>query len=171
MEDVNIPRLRATTASHAIPPSHESSNLSDALQGPVYLTETWDELVDTEVRTRPFCSMLMMVALAGFAVPLDVPADTPVNVTVPQLERGTRPPPSEKSSTIHSAFSWQSAGWPLKVCDTVWPVEWLTIVAVPPVSDVAVTETVIEFPALSVMPEKSCAKSGNHSNQAARVLS
>ena len=127
---------------------------------------TEDELAETEVRTRPFCSMSMMVAPAGVVVPLEVPADTPVKVTVPQLARGTRPPPSEKSSTIHSAFSWQSAGWPENVCETVWPVEWLTIVAVPPVRDVAVTDTVIEFPALIEMPEKSCAKSGNHSNQA-----
>lgn len=133
----------------------------------MYATVTDDELDETEVNTRPFCSILMIVAPAGVVEPLPVVADTPVKVTVPQLARGTSPPPSEKSSTIHSAFSWQSAGWPENVCDTVWPVERLTIVAVPPVSDVAVTLTVMVLPGLRVMPVKSCAKSGNHSNQAA----
>ena len=132
----------------------------------MYSTVTEDELADTEVSTRPFCSMLMMVAPDGVSEPLARPADTPVNVTVPQLARGTRELPSEKSSTIHSAFSWQSAGWPENVCDTCWPVEWLMSVAVPPVSEVATTDAVIESPAWRVNPVKSCAKSGNHSNQA-----
>ena len=127
---------------------------------------TEDELDETEVSTRPFCSMLMIVAPDGVSEPLARPADTPVNVTVPQLARGTSELPSEKSSTIHSAFCWQSAGWPENVCDTCWPVEWLMSVAVPPVRDVATTEAVIESPALRLNPVKSCAKSGNHSNQA-----
>ena len=133
----------------------------------MYATVTEEPLADAEVRTRPFCSMLMIVAPEGDIVPLDVQADAPVKVTVPQFASWTSELPSSKSSTIHSAFSWQSAGWPEKVCDTCWPVEWLISVAVPPVSEVATTVAVMESPERTVMPVKSCAKSGNHSNQAA----
>lgn len=128
----------------------------------MYATVTVLPLVDADVSTRPFCSMLMIVAPDG-AAPLAV---APVKVTVPQFASGTSELPSSKSSTIHSASCSQSAGWPENVCETVWPVEWFTIVAVPPVRDVAVTETVMELPAASEMPVKSCAKSGNHSNHA-----
>ena len=76
---------------------------------------TDDELVETDVKTLPFCSMLITVAPAGVVVPLPVLADTPVKVTVPQLARGTSEPPDSKSSTIHSAFSWHSEGWPENV--------------------------------------------------------
>ena len=79
---------------------------------------TEEPLAETDVSTRPFCSMLIIVAPEGVVEPLERPADAPVNVTVPQLARGTRPPPSSKSSTIHSAFSWQSAGWPENVWET-----------------------------------------------------
>ena len=132
----------------------------------MYATVTVEPLVDTEVSTRPFCSMLMIVEPAGVVVPLAVRADAPVKVTVPQFASGTSELPDSKSSTIHSAFSWQSAGCPEKVCETVWPVERFSIVAVPPVRLVAVTETWIWLPGLSEMPVKSCAKSGNHSNHA-----
>ena len=82
----------------------------------MYLTVTELPLADTSVSTRPFCSMSMIVAPAGVVVPLAVPAEAPVKVTVPQLATGMRPPPS--ASTIHTAFSWQSAGWPENVWET-----------------------------------------------------
>jgi hypothetical protein len=41
-------------------------------------------------------------------VPLEVVTDEPVNATVPKFARGTKPPPDEKSSTIHSALVWHS---------------------------------------------------------------
>ena len=124
-------------------------------------------LVETEVRTLLFCSMSMRVAPDGPTVePETVPADAPVKVTVPKLAKGTRELPSSKSSTIHSAFSWQSDGWPENVCETVWPVERFSSVAVPEVSDDAVTVTVISSPAASETPLKSTAAAGNHSNHA-----
>ena len=113
-------------------------------------------LVETEVRTLLFCSMSMRVAPDGPTVePETVPADAPVKVTVPKLAKGTRELPSSKSSTIHSALYSQSEGWPEKVCETVFPVDWLVIVAVPPVLEVAVTVTVTVSPAEKLIPEKS----------------
>ncbi len=114
--------------------------------------------VETEVRTLLFCSMSMRVEPEGPAVPpLTRPADAPVNVTVPTFAKGTREPPDSKSSTIHSALYSQSAGWPLKVCDTVLPFVLFLIVTEPPVLEVAVTVTVTLSPAEKLMPEKSYA--------------
>ena len=122
------------------------------------MTVTLLPLADALVSTRPFCSMLMIVAPDGPTdEPLLVPADAPVKVTVPKLAKGTSELPSSKSSTIHSASYSQSEGWPEKVCETVLPLELFVIVAVPPVLDVAVTVTVTESPAEKVMPEKSYA--------------
>ena len=99
-------------------------------------------------------------------MPLDVVADAPVNWTVPKLAKGTSESPSSKSSTIHSAFSWHSAGWREKVCVIVWPERWFTSVAEPAVVEVAVTVAVIESPARTLKPVKSEALAGYHSNQA-----
>jgi len=128
---------------------------------------TVEPLVEADVSTLLFCSILMIVA----PVPgVELPALAPVNVTVPKFASGTRPPPDSKSSTIHSAFSPHSEGWLLNVCETVWPLEWLMIVAVPPVSEVAVTVVVIESPACTVMPVKSTEAAGNHSNHASNEV-
>ena len=116
------------------------------------------DVVETEVKTWLFCSMSMSVAPEGpTAEPLFGVADAPVNVTLPKLANGTRPPPEEKSSTIHSASYSQSEGWPENVCETVLPVDSFVIVAVPPVLDDAVTVTLTESPAEKLMPEKSYA--------------
>jgi hypothetical protein len=136
------------------------------VQGPVYLTTTLLPLMDVVESTLLFCSMLISVALDVGDWPLAV---APVKVMVPKLESGTSELPSSKSSTIHSAFSWQSDGWPVNEWVTVWPDVWLMIVAEPAVRLVAVTVVVIESPAWMVMPEKSEAKAGNHSNQAKSV--
>lgn len=119
---------------------------------------------DTEVRVWPFCCISMIVAPDGPTPP----ALAPLKVTVPKLAKGTRLLPDEKSSTIHSALVWQSDGWPEKVCDTVWPRELFLMVAVPPVKELAETVTLMLSPAARVIPVKSWAKSGNHSNQAAK---
>ena len=111
--------------------------------------------VETEVSTVPLCLMSMRVAPEGPTEPLEVPADAPVNSTVPKLAKGTRELPSSKSSTIHSALYSQSEGWPENVCETDLPVLTFVIFAVPPVLDVAVTVTVTVSPAEKEMPEKS----------------
>ena len=64
-------------------------------QGPVYSTVTLVPLADALVRTRPFCSMLMIVAPERDAPP----ALAPVKVTVPKLDNGTRDPPCERVRT------------------------------------------------------------------------
>ena len=121
------------------------------------MTVTELEPVETDVRTV-LCSMSMRVAPDGPTLePLFVVAAAPVNVTEPKLAKGTRPPPEEKSSTIHSASNSQSEGWPENVCETVLPVDLFVIVAVPPVLDDAVTVTVTVSPAEKLIPEKSYA--------------
>ncbi len=77
-------------------------------------------VVETSVMTWLFCSMSKMDAPGGPTVePLLVVADAPVNVTVPKFAKGTREPPESKSSTIHSAFVSQRAGWSENVFETV----------------------------------------------------
>lgn len=127
---------------------------------------TPDELVETEVRTWLFCSMSMMVAPEAVMEPELVVAEVPVKVTVPKLAKETSPPFSSKSSTIHSAFSKQRAEVDVSDFVTVTPVDLFWMTAVPDLVVVAVTVRVMTFPAEIVMPEKSVAKAGNHSNQA-----
>ena len=118
---------------------------------------TEEPLVDTEVKTLLPCLMSMMVAPLGPVVPDLVVASAFEKVTVPKLAKGTRPPPDEKSSTIHSASNSQSDGCPENECETDFPVDLFVTVAVPPVLEDAVTVTVTVSPALKLIPEKSWA--------------
>lgn len=112
-------------------------------------------MVETLVRTLPFCSMSMMVAPDGPTVPEEPVAEAPVKVTSPKSAKGTSELPSEKSSTIHSALSsCRAADWPVNVWVTVVPLETFLTTAVPAVVEVAVTVTVMVSPAEMEMPEK-----------------
>lgn len=99
-------------------------------------------------------------------VPETVVAEAPVKVTVPKFAKGTRLLPSSKSSTIHSAFSKQSAGIDANVWVTVLPVVTFSMTAVPDLVVEAVTVSLITLPAEMGMPLKSTAEAGNHSCQA-----
>jgi len=91
------------------------------------------------------------------------------NVTGLKLAKLTCDPPDSKSSTIHSAFcpprAAEESGAETDVL-TVLPVLTFSKTAVPVVEEVAVTVTWMVLPGEMVMPEKSMAKLGNHSNQA-----
>jgi hypothetical protein len=112
-------------------------------------------VVETEVKTLLFCSMSMMVAPEGPTVPEEVVASAPLKVTDPKLAKGTRLEPSSKSSTIHSAFSWQRAEEEVSDLVTVLPVETFSITAVPALVLLAVTVSLIVLPAEMEIPEKS----------------
>lgn len=127
---------------------------------------TDEELAEALVNTSPFCSRSIMVAPAGVVVPEEVVACALVKVTVPKSAKGTKEEPSSKSSTIHSAFSWQRWAEEVRALETVWPRLTLVIVAVPEVVEEAATVTVTVSPASMVMPVKSVAKAGKYSNQA-----
>lgn len=120
------------------------------------MTVTLLLVVDTLVRTLPFCSMSIRVAPEGPTVPEEPVADAPVKVTVPKSAKGTSELPLSKSSTIHSALSsWSALLWLVKVWVTVVPLELFFTVAVPAVVEVAVTVTVMLSPAEMLIPEKS----------------
>ena len=116
---------------------------------------TEEPLADAEVSTRPFCSMLMIVAPEGDVEPLPVLADAPVNVTVPKLANGTSESPSSKSSTIHSASCSHSALLDEMLFETDCPLLLFVMTAVPLVVEDAVTVSVTLSPASKLMPEKS----------------
>ena len=116
---------------------------------------TDEPLVDTLVRTLPFCSMSIVFALPGPTEPEPVFALAPVKVTVPKLANGTSELPSSKSSTIHSASCSHSADDDEICFVTVLPLELFVMTAVPDVVLEAVTVSVTESPALKEMPEKS----------------
>lgn len=104
------------------------------------MTITLDPETDDEVRTLLFCLMSIIVAPCGPTLPLAVVAVLLVKVTVPKFAKGTRDPPEEKSSTIHSALSsWRARDWPEKECVTFLPVVRFSTTAVPAVVLVAVT--------------------------------
>lgn len=107
---------------------------------------TPEELVEAEVKTLPFCSISMSVAPAGVTVlPEIVVACAFVNLTVPKSAKGTREFPSSKSSTIHSAFSWQSLDEEVRDCVTVLPVDTFVMTAVPEVVLDAVTFLIFDW--------------------------
>lgn len=107
------------------------------------------------VRTLLFCLMSIRVAPEGVTVPEDPLAEAPVKVTVPKLANGTREPPEEKSSTIHSALSsCRACDWPVKVWVTEVPFDTFLTTAVPAVVEVAVTVTVMVSPAEMLIPLK-----------------
>jgi hypothetical protein len=115
--------------------------------------------------------MLVRAAMsAPYVVPVGPVAYAFVNVTVPQLTRGTCAPFCVKSSTIHSACIPHRAFVEDRVCVTCWFFELFLIVAVPVVLLVAVTETVTESPASNVMLElgKLISEAGYHSYQAGK---
>lgn len=118
---------------------------------------TLDEEVETEVRTLPLeLSMSMMVEPEGpTVVPEFSVACAPENVTDPKLAKGTSPPFSSKSSTIHSASCSQRAYEEVRDLVTVLPVVTFSMTAVPAVLEVAVTVSLIVFPAEMGMPLKS----------------
>jgi hypothetical protein len=81
---------------------------------------------------------------------------------------------SEPCSTTQSA-NWRQSGTPFgdeRVVVATSPFEWLIIVAVPLVVDVAATLTEIESPALQVIFDfgKKISLSGYHSYQATRLV-
>lgn len=129
---------------------------------------TSEELLETEVKILPFCLISRRLAPEGPMFPEDVVASALVKVTVPKLAKGTREPFSSKSSTIHSAFSWQRAWVEVRDLVTVFPVVLFSMIALPDLVVVAVTVVVMTSPALMEMPEKSKAKAGNHSYQAGK---
>jgi hypothetical protein len=121
----------------------------------VYPTVTEEPETDELVRTFPFCLMSIRVAPEGVTVPEDPLAEAPVNVTVPKSANGTREPPEEKSSTIHSALSsCRARVWPVNVWVTEVPLDTFLTTAVPAVVEVAVTVTVIVSPAEMLIPLK-----------------
>jgi len=98
-----------------------------------------------------------------------VEATVLVKVTGLKLAKLTCDPPDSKSSTIHSAFcpprAAEEEGAETDVL-TLLPVLSFVKTTVPVVEEVAVTVTEMVLPAEMVIPEKSMAKLGNHSNQA-----
>jgi len=125
------------------------------------------EEVVTDVKTWLFCSRSIITAPLGPVVaPETIVATAFENVTVPKLAKGTRLLPSSKSSTIHSAFSWQSFAEEVKDFETVTPVERFSILTVPEVAVETVAVRRIWLPAEIEIPEKSVAKAGKYSNQA-----
>lgn len=121
----------------------------------MYSTVTEEPETEELVRTFPFCLMSMRVAPAGVTLPEPVVAEAPVKVTVPKSANGTREPPEEKSSTIHSALSSCRAWvWPVNVWLTEVPLDTFFTTAVPAVVEVAVTVTVIVSPAEMLIPLK-----------------
>ena len=98
----------------------------------------------------------MSVAPAGPTVfPLSVVAVASVNSTFPKFANGTSLPPTEKSSTIHSASCSHRALEEVMDLVTVLPLELFVITAVPALVEVAVTVRVTESPGEKEMPEKS----------------
>jgi hypothetical protein len=104
--------------------------------------------VEQLVSTVLLCLMSIMVE------PLTL-GEQPVKVTVPKLANGTREPPDEKSSTIHSALvSHSCADWPVKLCVTVLPLVLLMMVTEPALLLVALAVMVMLSPALMANPLK-----------------
>ena len=78
-----------------------------------------------------------------------------VKVTAPKSQSGTRLPSLSKSSTIHSAFSSQSAYDDVSDFETVVPVVKFSMTALPDVVEEVVTVSLMVSPALMVIPLKS----------------
>jgi hypothetical protein len=125
-----------------------------------------DELLfDTLVNGWPTRSIFNAIALSRFSVVLAVEAEQPVNVTVPKSAKAFGDVPTVGSSTIHSAL------WPasseeelgavsdselgaVSDSDTFSPVDWLFIVTVPLLRELASMVTVITLLADREIPEK-----------------
>jgi len=152
--------LKLTKLTKLNKPTYNCSP-SQNLTNQTYLQETPDD-PDSEQSVRTVLPCLIS-RISAPVTPTVVPlftADAPVKATVPKFANATCDPPESKSSTIHSALYSQSEpklASLLNVCVTLLPVVLLVILAVPPVLLLAVTVTVMEFPAARLMPLKSCA--------------
>lgn len=129
---------------------------------------TLEESAEAEVKTLLLCLISRMEAPEGPIDPEEVVALASEKTTLSKLAKGTRELPSSKSSTIHSAFSWQRAAVEVRDLVTVFPVVLFSMTALPALVVEEVTVTVISSPALMSMPEKSCETAGYHSYQAER---
>jgi hypothetical protein len=110
----------------------------------------------TEVIVSLFCTMSVMIASSGVKIsPPAVSAKASVNITVPKSLKGTSDSLAKlKSSTIHSALSWQSGYEELRSCSTVCSLVRFSTKALPVVVDVATTVSRTSSPELMVMLSK-----------------
>ena len=99
-------------------------------------------------KTNPSLTPSILALSTPPAMPKSVEKVAAVNATLPKSTRGT-PSVSQKSSTIHSALNPHISGaWSSSLAVSVWPVLWLVMPKVAEVSEVAVTLSVTESPAL-----------------------